>query len=385
MAGVDPVGAWVARLPEAQRLAAHAATDARLIGWALGLTTFLVACGLVSRAGLVRRLRGAVETAAPRPWLTSALCAGVLALVLALANVPVDAFASWRVDLARGVAGGGLLAHLARSAAGVLPSVVEALVLAPPLYWLMRRAPGTWPWIAGGAFAAVILAAGWLPFALASGPALAPAPAGVVRDGVARLVAEVGLPPHTILASADPGFDADVAGAFGQAKVVLGPQLLAAPPAEARAWVGHLMSHYVHDDQLVVVLIYGAFGLIAMLAIQRFAAPLARMLGARDARSAADPETMPAAAALLALALLAATLAGNGYLRWANVRADQYSLDHAREPDGLVAAMERFWDHASVDPNPLEEALFYAHPPLSQRLAHVAAWKASRGAAGDRL
>jgi STE24 endopeptidase len=377
LAGGDPVSGWLARLPEAQRLSAHAATDARLLGWALGLATFVIACGVVSRADLMGRLRAAVETAKPRPWLTSALSAGVLALILALANVPIDAFASWRIDLAHGVAGGGLFAHLGQGAAAVLPSVVEGVVLAPPLYWLMRRAPRAWPWIAGGAFAVVILAAGWLPYALASGPALAAAPAGAVRDGVARLIAEAGLPTRTILASPDPSFDADVAGAFGRAKVVLGPQLLAAPPAEARAWVGHLMSHYVHDDLLVVVLIYGACGLLAMLAVQRFAAPLTRLLAARDARSSADPETMPAASAILALALVAATLAGNDYLRWANFRADQYSLDHAREPDGLVAAMERFWDHASVDPNPLEEALFYAHPPLSQRLAHVAAWKAT--------
>jgi len=384
VAGGDPVDGWLARLPEAQRLSAHAATDARLLGWALGLATLLIACAAVSRAGLMGRLRSVVETATPRPWLASALCAGALALILALANVPVGAFANWRIDLARG-AGGGLLAHLGQSATGVLPSVVETLVFAPPIYWLMRRAPRAWPWIVGGALSATILAGGWLPYALASGPALAPAPAGAVREGVARLITDAGLPARTILASPDPAFDADVAGAFGQAKVVLGPQLLAAPPAEARAWVGHLMSHYVHDDLLVVCLIYGFAGLLAMLAVQRFAAPLARAFGARGARDAADPETMPAAVAVLALALVAATLAGNGYLRWANVRADQYSLDHAREPEGLVAAMERFWDHASVDPNPLEEALFYAHPPLSKRFAHVAAWRAAHPGPDRRL
>jgi len=376
LAGADPVAGWLARLPEAQRLAAHAATDARLMGWALGLATLFAACALVLRVGLMGRLCGAVETAGPRPWLTSALCGGVLALLLALANIPADALASWRIDLARGGAG-GLPAHVAQSAAGVLPSALEALIAAPPLYWLMRRAPRAWPWIAGGALALTILAAGWLPYALASEPALAPAPAGAVRDGVARLIADAGLPAHPILASRDPGFDADVAGAFGQAKVVLGPQLLAASPAEARAWVGHIMSHYVHDDPLVVCLIYGLGGLVAMLAVQRFAAPLTRAFGAREARAAADPRTMPASAVILATALVAATLAGNGYLQWANVRADQYSLDHARAPDGLAADLVQFWDHASVDPGRLETALFYTHPPLNERFAHIAAWKAS--------
>ena len=89
---------------------------------------------------------------------------------------------------------------------------------------------------------------------------------------------------------------------------------------------------------------------------------------------------MPAAAVILALALFAATLAGNGYLQWANVRADLYSLDNARAPDGLAADLMRFWDHASVEPNPLEAALFYTHPPLNGRFAHIAAWKASHPA-----
>jgi STE24 endopeptidase len=73
-----------------------------------------------------------------------------------------------------------------------------------------------------------------------------------------------------------------------------------------------------------------------------------------------------------------AWLAGAGYLRWANVRADAYSLEQAREPDGLASVIEQEWDHQSVDPSPPEEALFYTHPGMSGRLAHAMAWKAAQ-------
>jgi STE24 endopeptidase len=78
------------------------------------------------------------------------------------------------------------------------------------------------------------------------------------------------------------------------------------------------------------------------------------------------------------LAMTGAGLAAGGYLRWANVRADAYSLDHAREPDGLAAILEREWDHQSLDPSPVERALFYTHPPIADRIAHAMAWKASQ-------
>jgi STE24 endopeptidase len=69
-------------------------------------------------------------------------------------------------------------------------------------------------------------------------------------------------------------------------------------------------------------------------------------------------------------------LAGVG--RAVNVRADAYALAHSREPDGLAAVLIRDWDHRSISPGPLEQALFYSHPPLAQRIRHAMAWRQAR-------
>ena len=386
MGAPDPgavAGAWLSRIPAAQRVAAHALTDLRLGGWlAVGAATVFL-CVALMRSDLLGRLRRALEARGPRPWLVSATAAAALAFILASVRALIDAVDAWRADEIAARVGWaarpGLLAHLAEAAASIPQAVVWAVLLFPPIAWLMRRRPGTWPVVLGVLAAAASVALIWLPYALSFGPASTVAPATPARDGVARLIAETRLPASGVLFSPDPGFDADVTGAFGHARVTLGPVIAAGPPTEARAYVGHLMGHYVHADVLAVSLILGAAAIGGCMAAQRWGASLARRLGASGARTAADADALPALALIALLTLAAGGLAESAYLRWANVRADAYSLDHAREPDGLAVVLVREWDHQALDPNPLETALFYTHPPLPTRLVHAARWKAPHG------
>ena len=371
--------AWLERIPQAQRIAAQAFTDWQLTAWAVGGLILLGACLLVSWSGLPARLRRMAESERPRPWLTSALIASVLALLLSALKAVIDAVTDWRGERILGSGGASLGAHLAHAAAGVAPTVFAAVVLTPPLLWLMRRLPRTWPLIVGGAVTALIVAVVWLPYALSIGSPTTPAAAGPVRDGLLQLIAETGVPAHGVYASSDPAFDADVNGGFGVARVSVGPVIAADSPAEARAFIGHIMGHFVHNDILVVSLVIGLVMLLGFCAIAWLAAPLARRIGAKDVASPANPQALPAVAIILMAAMVCAGLAEAGYLRWANVRADAFSLDHAREPDGLAAVIEQEWDHESVDPSPLEEALFYTHPALIGRLRHTMAWKAAHG------
>jgi STE24 endopeptidase len=381
--------AWLARLPAAQRLAAQAATDTRLAGWIAGLVVFLAVSVLLARLGAAAALARRLEAARPRPWLASAAVAGTMALALAATKTLVDATTAWRLAaIAAGVGGAApmsdFLTQLAAASAQILPTVAAAVLLIPPLAWLIRRQPRRWPLIVGGAATLLILALGWLPYALSAGPAGPPAPPGPAQAGVARLIAETRLPAPAVLQAAATGLDADVTGSFGHARVVVGQRLLAGPPAEARAYVGHLMGHYAHNDILIVCLVIGALVLAGCVAAQRWTAPLARLLGVADVRGPAEPAALPALAIIGAATLTLAALGGAAYLRWANVGADAYSLDHAREPDGLVAVIEDEWardpGRDSVAPSPLEAAIFYTHPPLTDRIAHAMVWKAAQQA-----
>ncbi|HEY3799221.1 MAG TPA: M48 family metalloprotease [Caulobacteraceae bacterium] len=298
-----------------------------------------------------------------RPWRDSLVATLVVALPLALAKAAFDA----------------ILISPAEALAPQADNMVLALVVIPPLTWLARRAPRAWPWIAGGAFVALCLCVGWAPYAFGGAAGLTPAPPGPVTAGVQQLMASAGLAGRDVWLSPDPAFDADVTGAFGHATVILGRQTLAWPPAEVRAYVGHVMGHWAHGDVFALFLIDGLSGLVALLAIQRLVSPLARALSGRGVSTPAAPRALPAAALICLAAYGAATLAGAAYLRFANVRADAYALEMSREPDGLAAVLVRTWNHQSLDPNPLEAALFYTHPPLPGRLAHAMTWKAAPG------
>jgi STE24 endopeptidase len=351
-------------------VAAAAATDARLLVWLGVWAAGLAACAIVGRAGMLGAIKARLERERPRPWLTGAAGAGVVVLIVVGAMRLASAASSWPTTGVRGL--GDALA-LSASAA------VAAALLVPPAQWLMRRTPRFWPLLLGGVTAAAILALGWAPYATGNGDGLPMAPATAAEAGVAKLVAQTHLPAVGVRASTDPAFDADVTGAFGRATVILGPMLAAGPPGEARAYVGHLMGHYVHGDILAVCLVLSGVLLGGLVAIRAWAAPLSHAFGARGARDAADSAALPAAAFLALTTLILAGLAAAAYLRWANVRADAYSLDQAREPDGLAAVIEREWDHQAVRPSALEEAVFYTHPPLAERLRQAMAWKAAHG------
>jgi STE24 endopeptidase len=383
VAANDPAAttaAWLARIPVSERVAAQAATDWRLFAWAAGWLIAIGACVVISRAGLPRRIRQRLETGQPRPWLVNATIAGAMALILSVTNAVVSGVGDWQADrLLHGAGASGVAAHLALAASGIALTTLAAAVLSPPAYWLMLRWPRTWPAILGPALAALILGLGWLPYALSAGSDLGPAPPGPVRDSLQRLLVASGLPTRDVFVSYGPAFDGDVTGAFGHAKVTVGPGLLAGPPAEARAYVGHLMGHYAHSDILIVCLVLAAVIFFGLIAVQQLTSPLARRIGAGLSPVTPDPEAMPAATIIALLSVLVAGLAASAYLRWANVRADEYSLNYAREPDGLAAVIEREWDHQAVDPSPPETAVFYTHPPLVARVRHAMDWKAAHG------
>ena len=382
----DPASAaagWRAKLPASQLQAAQAHTDFRLLAWVGGLALLLGACAFVSHSGLIGDLRRRLEAAKPRPWAAGAAAAGLLALILAGLKAAYDAVAGWWGDAILSQGGGvppgpGLAGRLSLAVGGVLPVTVAAVVLVPLMLWLMRARPRTWPLIGGAVLIAAVLAVEWAPYAVSPPATTATLPAGPLRDGLMALVAETHLPAHDIYLSLEPD-GTDVTGGFGQARLTVGLDLMGASPAAARAYVGHLMGHYAHNDIFFVCLVGGLTLVAGLFAVQRWAAPLARRIGARGVLSPAEPEALPAAAMIAILAATAAALVAGAYLRWANVRADDYSLAHAREPDGLAAVLEREWDHAAVDPPLIEEVIFYTHPPLKGRLFHAMQWKATHG------
>ena len=376
MTGFDPAAAaaaYVQRLPAAVLDIAPAQTAWNETLLAASVVVALLAAFTIARLGVLERLRDGLEAAGRPAWMTDAACAGA---AMGLVGVALALLA----PISAAHAGGG---------ASTLTALIEALrqaavlglagaLFAPPLYALMRRLPRLWAPLLGSLAAILVFAALWLPFAEASGPAQLPAaPAGPARAGLLRLISDTGLQASEVYVSANPAIDADVTGA-GPARVVVSHGLWSlASPEELRASVGHLIGHYIHHDQLSIAILLAILMLGLVMAIWVLTAPVSRLMGLKDVQDPADPLAAPAVIAVAIVYLCLAVALDHTFIRAINVRADQYSLDHAREPDGLAQALLREWKGEAVDPSPLQEALFYDHPSLQSRLEHAMRWKAA--------
>ena len=386
MTPLDPdaaAAAYIDSLPEPARLAAVAATDVSHWLWAGDLVLFILVCWLILRTGLLARIEAGVSQGRPRPWLASAACAAGFTVLVSALLLPWVVYGAWLSDSLHHFPVPPLTTYIVMAVKGDELRVVLATVLVPLLYALIRRAPGRW-WIGGGAaFLLLSIVVMWAPYALDAGPASLPtAPPGAAREGLLRLVRDTGLPATEIYVSANPLIDADVTGTPMSSRVVVSHGMWTeATPAQMRASVGHLIGHWRNGDQLTLGVVMGVLGALVFLVAGRLYTPVARRLGARAPADVRDPAGLPILAAVACLCLFVAKPCNDTVDRLVNVRADQYSLDHAAEPDGLAQSLVRDWRGDKLDPSPLEEAIFYDHPSLASRLRHAMSWKAAHPAA----
>jgi STE24 endopeptidase len=69
--------------------------------------------------------------------------------------------------------------------------------------------------------------------------------------------------------------------------------------------------------------------------------------------------------------------------RIGEIEADRYSLEVAREPDGLARALVKTIEYRAATPSALEETLFYTHPSVGNRIRRAMEWKAKHGAGSE--
>lgn len=377
MAALDPdaaAAAWLGTVSPQVRAAAEIAAAHTREDWLVGLVLTLLICLAAVRTGLLPRLQARIEADRPRPRLTACACAAALAGWLAALSAPWEVFAAWRDAPAAGLA--PALASVLRRDLAMLAAAALAV---PLLLALVRAAPRRWwAWAAAG-WAVLAIAAVWLPYALASGPSdLPPMPQGPARAGVLRLIGETRLPVRQVYVSEEPTLEADVTGLPGHPRVIVTRDMLVKlSPTEIRASVGHVLGHHAHGDQLGYAGLLALLGALGLLATARLFGPAARLMGAHGAAGPADPAGLPVLLALATLWIALATPAANGFIRAINLRADQYSLEHAGEPDGLAGLLVKSRGGEVADPSPLDEVLFHDHPALKGRLRRAMAWKAT--------
>lgn len=109
--------------------------------------------------------------------------------------------------------------------------------------------------------------------------------------------------------------------------------------------------------------------------------PLARrLLGADRVGDISDPAGLPVLAAIGAVIGLLLTPVTNTMIRLIEADADQFSLVHANEPDGLSKALIKTAEYRAPSPSAIEEFIFYDHPSVENRVRRAMEWKATHPA-----
>ncbi len=190
----------LAALPAAAHLKAIHYTQGGhwLLLW--GWLVSLVACVIIARLGLLKRLKGGLEARRPRPWLFSFLAAAAFGVADFVIELPWNSYANWAREKSYGLTSQAYGGWLGEQILSLIIGAVLTSLFFMALYALMRRSPRRW-WIWAGGLAAAVFV-----IMMIIGPVLieplfntyTPAPPGPTRDAVVALAKQTGVPSDKI-------------------------------------------------------------------------------------------------------------------------------------------------------------------------------------------
>lgn len=276
-------------------------------------------------------------------------------------------FAAWAIDQGKGLA----------ISLALVPLVVMAI------YAVIRRSPKHW-WIYGTGVMAVFLTIG----AVIAPVYIAPLfntykelPDGPARTRIVEMARLRNIPAdHIYLFDASrqtKRISANVSGLGPTVRISVNDNLIDRTGLpETAAVVGHEMGHYVlgHAQRGLLYLI--VLTSLALWIVSRVAPALIKRYGALwGVKNLADPASIPVLSICLAVLGLIGTPITNTITRTAESAADAFGLDTAREPDGFASVAMKLSEYRKIEPDPLEEILFFDHPSGATRVRMAMQWK----------
>ncbi|MBW8304181.1 MAG: M48 family metallopeptidase [Brevundimonas sp.] len=391
---IDPAAEtarWLATIsPEdLDRAVAYTRGGHWLLLWG-AVVSIVVAC-IIIRTGVLSGMRDRLERRRKRPNLV-ALAVGVVYLLMsAVLTLPWAIYENWWREKQYGLTEQPLAGWLGEAALSTGISTLFTGLLIIGLYFIIRRARRLWwAWGAGLSAVAVI-------FLLIVSPILieplfntyTPAPDGPMRDAVVELAQRTGTPDDKIFiydgSKQSDRYTANVSGLFGSARVAMSDVMFAkgADLAEVRGVVGHEMGHYVHMHSLWMTGILIVLAALVFWLIDRLFPVAKRLLGANRVGDISDPAGLPVLAAVGAVIGLLLTPVQSTMIRLIEADADQFSLVHANEPDGLSKALIKTAEYRAPSPSAIEEFIFYDHPSVENRIRRAMEWKAAHPPSGE--
>lgn len=333
-------------------------------------------------------MRDRAERITTRMFLQTAIYVAMYAPLVAVLTLPWTFYEGFVREHQYGLSNLDAAGWFAEWGMTLVVDTLMFIVAMVGLYAILRRAPRTW-WVWGTVGGSMMLA-----LMLAITPVFIkpifnkyqPLPAGELRTEILAMARANGIPADDVYwfdaSKQTKRISANVSGLFGTTRISLNDNLLnRTSPAEIRAVMAHEMGHYVLNHMPKHIVAFTLILLIGLLFVKFGWAWVYARFGARfGVRGIDDPAGLPLLLALLSVYFLLATPVTNTVIRTAEVEADLFGLNAAREPDGFAEAISKLGEYRKMDPGPVEEFFFFDHPGGYNRIFAAMRWKAAQTA-----
>ncbi len=391
--GTDPATAtraWLDTVPADKRAKSDAYFEG---GYWLILWNFLLAAAIsifLLASRISARLRDFAERTTRFKFLQVILYAIPLLLLLFVLGFPLDVYEHFFREHAYGLATQNFAQWFREQMVMLVVNLIVTSLVLVGLYAVFRRAPRTW-WVWGTIVALIFTTLGIMLSPVYIEPLFnkyTPLTDPAIKDPILALAQANEIPVTQVFefdASRQSNrVSANVAGFMGTTRIALNDNLLKqCTLPEIREVMAHEMGHYILNHSFKLVMYFGIFFLIGFAALRAFFQAAVSRWGERwGVRGIADPAGLPLLSLIFTTAFFLLTPVINTAIRTTEREADAFSINTAREPDGMAKVALKLGTYRKLDPSPLEEFIFFDHPSGRARIRMAMDWKAAHLPAG---
>jgi Zn-dependent protease with chaperone function len=385
--------AWLATVPREKREKSDAYFEG---GYWLILWNFLLAVAIsifLLASRISAGLRDFAERATKSRNLQVACYAVAYLIIVYLLSFPLNLYQNFYREHQYGLATQSFLPWFGEQLIGLGITLIGGTILLIVLYAVFQRAPRTW-WIWGTIVAVIFSGAVTFIAPVYIEPLFntyKPMANPEIRDSILAMARANEIPVKQVFevdaSRQTTRVSANVSGFLGTTRIALNDNLIKqCTLPEIRMVMAHEMGHYVlnHGAKLLTysgILVLVGFALTRIL----FDAAVRRWGNKWGVREIADPAGLPLLALILSILFFVATPFVNTVVRVTEREADAFGINTSREPDGMAKVALKLGQYRKLNPNPLEEFIFYDHPSGRARIRMAMDWKAANLPAGESL
>jgi STE24 endopeptidase len=391
--GTDPATAtraWLDTVPPDKRVRSDAYAEG---GYWLILWNFLMAAAIsifLLASRISARIRDFAERTTRFKALQVILYGIPLLLLIYVLEFPLNVYERFFREHAYGMATQNFSQWFGEQMMMFFVDLIVTSLLLVGLYAVFRRAPRTW-WVWGTIVSIVFTVLGLLLAPVYIEPLFntyKPLKNPAISEPILAM-ARANEIPVTQVFEVDASrqtkrVSANVSGFMGTTRIALNDNLLKeCTLPEIREVMAHEMGHYILNHSFKLVIYFSLFFLLGFIALRAFFQTAVQRWGERwGVRGIADPAGLPLLSLIFSTVFFLLTPVINTAVRVTEREADAFSINTAREPDGMAKVALKLGDYRKLDPAPLEEFIFFDHPSGRARIRMAMDWKAAHLPAG---